>query len=127
MPMDPQIEDRKVETQEVTISTNGTLSTATTDLSSRTVVGLQITSWGTSASLTFDVSYDASDFSPLIDKDGEYTITDPNAVNSGDVQIALDPSVFAGVRSLKVRSGTAGSTTQQTAGATIKVITRGVA
>lgn len=109
----------------LTIALNGTLSGASKDLLGQTLCSIELDGW-TSAALTFAVSNDGSTFVPLIDKDGEYTITDPNAIASGVVGIGDLHGLFAGWRYVKVRSGTAGSTTNQGAARTIKLYTRKV-
>lgn len=112
----------------MTIAAGASLSGASEDLQGHTLCGLLIATWGTSAKLTFDVSPDGTTYAPLIDKDGEYQVADPNAVGSGTVYVAVNPDKFAGVRYFKVRSGTKGSTVNQTGGvASIKPVIRPLA
>lgn len=127
MPMDPQIEDRKVAAMSTTllidVSADDQLSSASDDLSSRTVVGLLFNKW-VDDTIDFKVNYDGgSTYYPLYNADGLVQITSPGTQASG-FQLALDPSDFAGVRYLKVNSTTDST---QNADVTITVLTRGVA
>lgn len=109
----------------LTIALNGTLSGASKDLLGQTLCSIGLDGW-TSAAMSFDVSNDGSTWFALGDRDGEVTITDPNAIASGVAGFGDLHGVFSGWRYVKVRSGTAGSTTQQGAARTIKLYTRKV-
>lgn len=65
-------------------------------------VGIILPAAWTAASLTFLVSVDGTTFYPLQDMSGEVSVT----VTAGQY-VALDPAIFIGIISMKLRSGTA--------------------
>jgi hypothetical protein len=72
--------------------------------------------------MTFQVSPDNSNWYNLYDKVGE--VSYPAAASE---YLALDPTQFAGVRYLKLRSGTAGTPVNQGAERSLSVVLRSVA
>ncbi|MCL8385564.1 hypothetical protein [Xanthobacter aminoxidans] len=65
-------------------------------------VGIILPALWTTAALTFLVSVDGTTFYPLQDMSGEVSVT----VGAGQYA-ALDPAIFIGIISMKLRSGTA--------------------
>lgn len=83
------------------VITSGTTSTAV-DLTGKTLVGLITPASLSSASLTFTVSDDNSTFRILKDKaNTAYTVV----VDSTSTQYYFEPTVFAGVRYIKIEAG----------------------
>jgi hypothetical protein len=76
------------------------------------LVGLTLTTW-TNANMTFQVSIDAgvTFFNVYKDDGTELTFT----TSTGNRFVAVDPSIFAGIQQLKVRSGTAATPVTQAA------------
>jgi hypothetical protein len=75
-------------------------------------------SW-TTAGLSFAVSVDDTNFYPLQDMSAEVT-----AAAAAGQYIALLPSTFIGIVSLKIRSGTAGSPVNQGAARTLILVSK---
>ena len=87
------------------------------------VVGFQMPSSWTSASVSFAVSSDGVTFVPLYWDGAEFVVNaGGGAVASGGVSV--EPSAFAGWPFLKVRSGTAASAVNQAAERSVVVLTR---
>lgn len=107
-----------------TIADSASLSGAV-DLSSfsGTLVAIQTPSGWTSAVLTFQASYDGTTYANLYNSAGAEVTTGTIAAS---YYVALDPADFAGIRYLKVRSGTSGSATNQSSGDTLQLILRAV-
>lgn len=107
---------------EVVIANGASLSGAG-NLGPFRLVGLVMPADWTAANLTFQVSHDAdTTYNNLYDDEGtEVTVT-----AADDRYITLDPSVFAGINCIKVRSGTSGSAVNQGAARTITLVTRPV-
>ena len=102
-------------------SDSGALSAAI-DLQANTPVGIMMPSAWTAANLTFQGSFDNSDFGNMYDAaGGELTVTADT-----DVYIAVDPVDFVGVQYLKIRSGTAGTGVAQAAARTLNLFLRRV-
>jgi hypothetical protein len=88
-----------------------------------TLVGIQMPSAWTAASLTFQASNDGTTFTNLYDAAGnEVSVT-----TDASRWIALDPADFAGITHLKVRSGTSGTAVNQGADRVLTLIVRAVA
>lgn len=85
---------------------NGTSLSGALDLSisGGPPVGIQMPAAWTAANLTFQVSHDGTTYQNFQDAAG----TEIVAVAAASVFIALDPTIWFGVRFLKARSGTAG-------------------
>lgn len=113
----------------VTIANNASLSAAV-DLGGRTACAIQVpasTAW-TDADLTFEGSFDGVTYGP-VRVDNYYTeyVVDMPATASLDSDIVpLNLEVFAGIRYLKVRSGTNASPVNQGAARTIRIAFRPV-
>lgn len=110
----------------VTIANGAALSGAA-DLLGNSLVGVQMPSTWTAASLSFDVSIDGSTYTALYIVNSsmaatEYAITSPAA----SYGISLDPAIFAGWRFVKVRSGTSGSPVNQGGARTMTLVVRPV-
>jgi len=109
-----------------TIAINTALSDAIT-LTDNVLCAVEFPGTWTAASLSFSVSWDGSTYTPLYIVSSalaatEYAITSPAA----SITIALDPAIFASVRYVKLRSGTAAATVNQAAARSIRLITRPV-
>lgn len=86
------------------------------------LVGIEMPAAWTAANLTFQVSFDGDTYKDLYDKDGnEVTVT-----AAASRYIGLIPSLFAGIRHLKVRSGTSGTPVNQGAARTLRLVVREV-
>jgi len=97
---------------------NGTALSAAVDFKSCTPLRLYVSAAHTAANYTFQTSADGTNYGDLRDMfGGEVTAV---VVAAGDV-IALDPATFAGIRYLKLRSGTSGTPVNQGAARTITV------
>ena len=102
-----------------TIEGGSSLSDAVDLLETRTVAFQLPSSINGATSLTFQASADGVTYSNVHESDGDeltYTVAASRFVRVADM---LD---FAGVRYLKVRTGTSGAATAQAAGCVIKVI-----
>lgn len=101
---------------------NGASLSDSLDLNERTIVGLLMPAAWTAADITFSVSWDNTTFYDLTEADGtEHTFT-----VTVDQHIIADPVNFAGVRYLKVRSGTSAVPAAQGAERLIGVLVREV-
>ena len=109
------------ESNSVTI-TSGTSLSAALHLDGTHPVALVMPAAWDAASITFQTSDDGTTWSNLYDSSSEYTISSAGASR----RIILNPSDFASVTYLKIRSGTSGAAVNQTADRIIKVIARGV-
>ena len=104
----------KPQPRRVTIDHDESTSSSSVDLTANTVVGLRVLGGWTSAAITFEAKAEGTDdWLTLRDADGLVEVADPG----GAAHIALDPSRFASVRFLRIRSGTPGSFVAQTPGA----------
>ena len=90
------------------------------DIGPGILVGLVIPSGWTSASVTFQASTDGgATWAELYTYAGaELTLT-----ATAGTFLAIDPTQWKGVRSIKLRSGTAASPVNQTSGATVTLVT----
>ncbi len=112
------IDDRDVFLATVTIPASGSLSEALA-LRGMALVHIQMPGAWDAAALTFSTSADGTTYGSLKKGGTEYSIT----VAASDAQI-IPRDDFAGVRFLKVRSGTAGTPVNQTAARTITLVLR---
>jgi hypothetical protein len=88
---------------------NGAALSGAIDLDGYTLCGIQMPSAWTTANLTFQVSADGATYADVYsDSGGEYTVT-----AAASRYIVLNPADFAGMRFLKVRSGTTGTPVNQ--------------
>ncbi len=108
-------------TATATIANGAALSPAV-DLTAYTLVAIQLPSSWTAAGLTFQAAHDNQNFGNLYDKNGEYLFS---AVDANRYLIC-DPSAFAGIRYLKIRSGTGAAPVNQGAERTITLVLRGL-
>lgn len=108
----------------VTIADSASLSGAA-DLSSQsgTLVAIQTPSGWTSAVMTFQASFDGTTYGNLYNSAGAEVTTGSIAAST---YVALDPADFAGVRYLKVRSGTSGTAVNQSSGDILQLVLRQV-
>lgn len=105
-----------------TIADGQSLSAAV-DLNGASIVGIATAAgWGT-AVITFQVSPDGTTWYEYEDVNGA-TITIPSIAASK--YRAIVPVDFAGVRYLKVRSGTSGAPVVQSGGDAVSLIVRGL-
>lgn len=103
----------------VTIANNASLSGAV-DLGGYAPIGIIMPSAWTTANLTFQTAADATNYANVYDMFGtEYTV-----VASTSRYIVLNPVDFAGIRGLKIRSGTSGSAVNQGGERTLTLVTR---
>jgi hypothetical protein len=104
---------------QVTIASGASLSGAV-DLNGCGLVRIQMPAGWDAAVLTFQVSLDGLTFANLYDRAGnEYTVQ-----VAASSSIIVPPSDFAGLRWLKVRSGTAGVAVNQTAERVLNLMVR---
>lgn len=102
----------------VTIASGASLSGAL-NIASRNFFGIIMPSSWTSASLTFQGSFDGTTYYNLYDEGGnEVTFT----VAASRYVIISTPAKFLGLKKLKIRSGTSGSAVNQGGDRTIGVI-----
>ena len=103
-----------------TIATGTAVSDAV-DLGSSSLVGLATPAGWTTAVITFQVSIDGTTYFDYETALGaEVTL----ASTAASRYRALDPADLAGVRYLKVRSGTSAAPVNQTGGDVIQLVTR---
>lgn len=115
--------DYQATPQNAVIASGASLSgTIDLDAGRRTLVGIQMPSAWTAASLTFAVSHDGETFVPLWFNGAEYTLTQV-AASRGH---SLEPTALAGWPFVRIRSGTSGTPVNQGAERTIKALTRAV-
>lgn len=106
---------------------NGASLSGSVDLTGVLLVGIYMPSAWTAADITFQASPDYDDddtvtFQSIYNGDGdEYTIA--SAAAQASRFIAIDPRDFAGVRFLKIRSGTAAAAVNQGAARTLRLAT----
>jgi hypothetical protein len=104
----------------LTIASGASLSSASVDLTKTggRFVGIEMpASWDT-ANLTFSASLDDSTFNDVYDAQGYEYIVYVDAARF----IGVAPSDFAGMRYLKVRSGTTGAPVLQTSDRDIRLV-----
>lgn len=107
-------------TTTVTIASGASLSGAA-DLDQYTLAAVVLPAAWTAAALTFQVTYDGTNYFDLSDYfDGEVTVSSTIAVASK--AISLRPSQFLRVAGVKVRSGTSGTPVNQAAARIITLV-----
>lgn len=110
-----------VRSQTATILSGASLSDAIT-VDGECVLGIELPSAWTSASITFLVDLGSGTLCSLHDYTGEFTVaTPPTAAVS---MVRLPPDLFYGVTRIQIRSGTRASAVNQGADRSLKVWTR---
>lgn len=101
---------------------SGTALSNAINVGTKVLCGIQMPAAWDAANLTFQVSYDSGvTWQDLYDGLGtEIAVTSPAAGK----YLAVDPSDYAGIVFLKVRSGTTGTPVNQTADRTIVLVSR---
>ena len=113
-----------VEPTTVVIANGGTLSAAS-DLGGKTLVGVITPTAWTAAAISFDVNADSgATFYPLYNQSGEVSIASADIATGAARWFSVEPSDFAGVRELKIRSGLNGATVAQGAERTLTLVVR---
>lgn len=105
----------------VTIPEGGSVSDVV-DLDGVHLVGIQMPATWDAANITFQASADGVTFADLYNQSGSEVTVDAAAGRF----IALDPTLFAGIRFLKVRSGTAATPVNQAAARTLILVARSI-
>jgi hypothetical protein len=101
---------------------NGAALSGAVDLGSSRLHRIVMPAGWTSAALTFQGSYDGTNFNDLYDgAAGEYSIS--SSIAGASRSIVVDPKIFYGVRHLKVRSGTSGTPANQGAERALTLVT----
>lgn len=82
----------------------------------------------TDANITFDGSFDDVTYGPVLadNHNTEYVVTMPATAALKNQIVPLDLDVFAGIRYLKIRSGTAAAPVNQAAARSIRIVFRPV-
>lgn len=109
------------ETKLVTIAAGASLSGAAV-LEGASVVGVVTDAAWDAAAVSFAVSVDGTTYVPLRYQGVEFSEAAPGASQ----YVALNPSVFAGVQYVKVRSGTSGAAVNQADATVVTLICRPV-
>lgn len=106
----------------VTIAAGATGLSTAVNLGAKVLCGIQMPATWVAAALTFQTSYDdgATWVDLYDDTDTEVTIAAPTQGH----YLAVDPSTFAGVTFLKIRSGTSALPVNQTATRTLTLVSR---
>jgi len=102
---------------------NGASISGAIDTRLRQLVGLQMPAAWSTASLTFDGSFDGTTYVPIHHGAGAYTIN-AAAGAAASLGVSLDPEAFAPWPYVKIRSGVIGTYVNQGAERTIQVLTR---
>ncbi|MGA8094773.1 MAG: hypothetical protein WBV35_07230 [Steroidobacteraceae bacterium] len=103
----------------------GAALSAQVDIGGYTLIGVFVPANWTTAALTFQGSPDdGTTWGEVYDITG--VPIEITSLTGGSVGyfVALDPTRFRGLRSLKIRSGTVGAPVVQTAGVTLTLLTR---
>lgn len=110
----------QIKSKTATIAAGASLSGAVV-LGGDLLVGVALTTWD-SAGMTFQASVDGGvTFYNVYKDDGvELTFT----TSTGNRYVAVDPSIFAGIEQLKVRSGTSSVPVNQTTAEVVTLILR---
>jgi hypothetical protein len=87
------------------------------------LVGIELPASWTTANLTFQGSHDGVDYADVYDEFGIELTTVVGALSAAR-RVVLDPARFAGLRYIKVRSGTTGTPVSQGAARDIGLIVR---
>lgn len=105
-------------TTTTTIANGASLSGAV-DLTNGRLTHIVIPATWTTANLTFQVSYDCSNYANLYDELGvEYQVT----VTAVSTAIKIPYADFIGARCIKIRSGTSGAATNQGGSRTLNLL-----
>lgn len=103
---------------------NGASQSEAIDLGGHVMVAIAMPAAWTTANLTFAVATDAaSSYNPMFDSNG----TEITIVAAANEYLQLSPAVFAGVRFVKIRSGTNGTPVTQGADRVLTVVGRSIA
>lgn len=104
--------------------TNGNSLSGAINLGSKVLSAIIVSASWTAAGLTFQASDDGgTTWSDMYDDGGtEITIASANVVAGR--RISVDPSAFAGIDAIKIRSGTTGSPVTQLADRILTVVSR---
>lgn len=108
-------------TATVTIAAGATGLSGAIDVGSYAPVAIIMPGTWVAAVLSFQASIDGTNYFDLYEQGTEYTV--PTTTN---IHNHIDASVFAGVRWLKIRSGTAAAAVDQTATRTLTLVSRRV-
>lgn len=110
--------------QNAVIALNGNLSSAI-DIGDGGLVAIQMPSSWDAAGLSFQASSDpAGTYADVYTSTTAGVSTELTIGAAASEYIALNASVFAGLRYIKIRSGTTGSPVTQTAARTLKTMVR---
>lgn len=108
----------QVSTTSATIDQSSNQITSAIDLGTSRLARIAMPAAWTTASLTFQASYDCSTYNDLYDATGtEYTVT-----AAASRAIIIPYADFIGVRCLKIRSGTTGSPVTQGSSRTLNLV-----
>jgi hypothetical protein len=108
----------------VTIAISGTLSAAI-DVGEGGLVAIQMPSGWDAAALTFKASNDlGGTYADVFDGSTGLVLTVASTAAAASQYIVLNAGTFAGIRYLKIQSGTTGSPVTQTAARTLKTMVR---
>ncbi len=111
-----------LETAGAVIESGASLSDAV-DLSGLRLFGLVLPTQWTTASITFQASYDGgASWHDMYDKDGN----ELTASAAASRNVVLDPTNFAAVPMMKVRSGTSGTPVAQGAARSVGLVLRSI-
>jgi len=113
------------ETIEVTIANAASLSGAAV-IGGRVLIGVITPAVWTAAAISFEGSNDGTTFYPMYDQAAELTIATGIISATEARYFAVDHTEFAGLSSIKVRSGVNGTPVAQGAARTVKLVVRGV-
>lgn len=104
--------------------TSGTALSSEIDIGGWTLVGIVVPSNWTTSGLSFQASADGGQsFGELLDMTAT-AIAISSVPGGAQAFIAVDPTKWRGVRSLKVRSGTSSAPVNQTNTVTLQLLTR---
>lgn len=104
-----------------TIANAASLSGAV-NLKGRVIVGIMMPAAWTTADLTFQASIDGTTYANIFDDEGD----EVEVVAAAAIYIPINPSLWAGVRFVKVRSGTSGTPAAQGAEREITLALRSI-
>jgi hypothetical protein len=116
---------QQVRQSTVLIPTGAALSTVSVDLRNEQLVAVIMPDGWDAASLTFQAGIDGATFGNVFLVTGELSF--PTADVAAGNLLAFDTRLTAGLRYLKVRSGTSASAVNQTADRMLTLLTRDLA
>lgn len=105
-----------------TLIASGTSLSAAIDLRGTTMVGVIMPASWTTANLSFQASVDGQNYYDIYDMSG----TEESVAADASRFIAINPSELAGVRYIKLRSGTTGTPVNQGADRTLSLVVRAI-